>query len=618
MHARYLGCIAALASFCFCAAAAAGGCQLQQMGGDLPVDMHGLVPLVWTKINGAKARFVLDTGAFYSMMYRDAAVQYQLPITHALGGSYYISGVGGSENAHIATVKSFEFLGATASDSKFLVIDQSLGSESVGLLGQNILRIGDVEFDLANGIVRFFRPIGCARRALAYWAVNTPYSSIELQPQDIVRTHLISTARINGHRITVAFDTGAPRSFLTLDAAERAGIRPDSPGVKYVGLTGGIGPGSNKTWTAPVATFQLGGEQVEHTQLLIQDLEARQPIGVVSYSSLPDMILGADFFLSHRIYVAYSQRRIYFTYNGGPLFNLNLPQVIAGKEKLPVTLDASAHTPTTAGVQADSDVPADADGFRRRGMAEAAMQELDRALTDLTHACELSPNDAESFYDRGLVYSRDKQFKPALQDLDTAIKLQPDDMNAHLARAQLLQSTLDSDPAAATADIKTDLDAVSRSTAPTSPLHLTLEQMYDKLGDYPAALSQIDEWLDNHPLKGDQANGLNLRCWLRATSNRDLNEALDDCKHALALAWSEPAFLDSRGLVYLRLGDLQNALRDYDAALEADSSAPTSLYGRGLAELRLGETAQGQQDLAAAEKIDSGIAKRFADMGLTP
>jgi hypothetical protein len=35
-----------------------------------------------------------------------------------------------------------------------------------------------------------------------------------------------------------------------------------------------------------------------------------------------DMLIGADFFLSHRIYVANSQRKLYFTYNGGPVFNL--------------------------------------------------------------------------------------------------------------------------------------------------------------------------------------------------------------------------------------------------------------------------------------------------------
>ena len=30
------------------------------------------------------------------------------------------------------------------------------------------------------------------------------------------------------------------------------------------------------------------------------------------------MLLGADFFLSHRIYVANSRDKLYFTYNGGP------------------------------------------------------------------------------------------------------------------------------------------------------------------------------------------------------------------------------------------------------------------------------------------------------------
>jgi hypothetical protein len=32
------------------------------------------------------------------------------------------------------------------------------------------------------------------------------------------------------------------------------------------------------------------------------------------------MLLGADFFQSHRVYVARSQRRIYVSYMGGPVF----------------------------------------------------------------------------------------------------------------------------------------------------------------------------------------------------------------------------------------------------------------------------------------------------------
>jgi hypothetical protein len=40
----------------------------------------------------------------------------------------------------------------------------------------------------------------------------------------------------------------------------------------------------------------------------------------------PDMLIGADFFLSHRIYVARSQGKIYFTYKGGPIFQHVSPE----------------------------------------------------------------------------------------------------------------------------------------------------------------------------------------------------------------------------------------------------------------------------------------------------
>jgi hypothetical protein len=41
------------------------------------------------------------------------------------------------------------------------------------------------------------------------------------------------------------------------------------------------------------------------------------------------MPLGTDYFLSHHIYVANSQRKLYFTYNGGPVFNLTFSPVPA-------------------------------------------------------------------------------------------------------------------------------------------------------------------------------------------------------------------------------------------------------------------------------------------------
>jgi tetratricopeptide (TPR) repeat protein/predicted aspartyl protease len=629
---RHFGYRAALAAFSLSTGIATANCQLQLIG-SLPVDMHGLRPIVAAKINGVEARFGLDSGAFFSLISDDAAAQYQLSVTSVSTYGYYVRGMGGEERARMATVKSFEFLGMPLHNIEFLVVDQSFGAGYAGLIGQNLLRLSDVEYDLANGIVRFFKPLGCEQRPLAYWAVSTPYTAVALQPIDATEDHLRATAMVNGHRVAVWFDTGSPRSFLSLQAAERAGITPDSPGVTLLGLSGGIGPGSSKVWSAPVDSFQIGGEKVQHAHLLMQNLDPARRIGEVG-DDIPDMLLGEDFFLSHRIYVAYGQRMLYFTYNGGPLFNLNLPQVDNSTAAPATSPDGAPQASAATAMQPGSDAPTDADGFRRRGLAYAAMREFGPALADLTRACELAPNDADDHYNRGVIYVEDGQVRHALQDFDTAITLQPNDIDAHLARAELLQSNLDTDPADAESEIKADLDAASRLAAPASGVRLTLGELYGRAGEYSAGIAQIDQWLSNHPIQNEQAAGLNERCWLRATADRDLHAALEDCNHALdlkpraseetgshissPLIMDDSEILDSRGLVYLRLSRLQDAVHDYGSALSLDPKIPASLYGRGLAELLLGETAEGQADLAAATKLDSRIAKRFSDMGLAP
>lgn len=609
MRTRSLGCMAALA-FSMSTAMATGHCTLQTIG-TFPVDMQGLHPIVSAEINGVNVRFLLDTGDFYNLMWRNAATRYQLPITPVPGGPINVeNSAGDTSTAEVATIKSFVFPGLPPSKAQFLVVN-GLSDDPAGLIGENLLKISDVEYDLANGIARFFKPVDCDGRSLAYWAVSTPYTSVTLHNMNVTENHLAATAMVNGTAMVVWLDTGATRSLLSLKAAERLGITPTSPGVTPLGKEGGLG----EMWIAPVASFELGGEKIENAHLLIGRFEPQEPYGYVGYEEFPDMILGEDFFLSHRIYVAYSQNKIYFTYNGGPLFNLNLPQVLSGKEKPPATLDANATT--TAVTQAGSNVPTDSDGLRRQGLAFAATHQLDRALADLTQACQLAPTDATNHLDRGMVYGQDGQPKAALADFNAAIGLRPDDIDAHLARAQLLLSQPDLDPAAV-ADTKSDLDAVSRLAVPAAYVHLTLSGMYGRLGDYPAGVSQIDEWLNNHPLEGDQATGLYSRCYLRARTNHDLTAALDDCNHALKLERNDPGFLDSRGLVYLRLGMPRDAVSDYDVALRINPNLADSLYGRGLAELRLGRKARGQNDLAAAERLDSGVVKLFAGMGLTP
>jgi len=72
------------------------------------------------------------------------------------------------------------------------------------------------------------------------------------------------------------------------------------------------GSGRWKTWIAPISSFKIGGEEIHDTRLRIGDIGPDA-----------DMLLGADFFLAHHIYVSNRQDKLYFTYNGGPVFNLS-------------------------------------------------------------------------------------------------------------------------------------------------------------------------------------------------------------------------------------------------------------------------------------------------------
>jgi predicted aspartyl protease len=280
---------------------------------DIPVSMRGLTPLVRAQINGKDAWLVADSGAFFSLLTPAAAEQLQLPYESFPG--LYVEGVGGHERARVVRVRKFSLIGTTWDNVDFVVAGSGFGGDAIGLLGQNVFRIADVEYDLANGVIRLVRPTGdCRRTTLAYWAAaaKKPYSVVDIETATAKEPHTKSVAYLNGVRIRVIFDTGAAQSLLTLGAAKHAGITTSSPGVTDGGITRGLGHKQTRTWIMRFASFKIGDEEIQHAQLRFGDIEL----------SGADMLIGADFFLSHRVYVASSHRQLYFTYNGGPVFDL--------------------------------------------------------------------------------------------------------------------------------------------------------------------------------------------------------------------------------------------------------------------------------------------------------
>jgi tetratricopeptide (TPR) repeat protein len=321
------------------------------------------------------------------------------------------------------------------------------------------------------------------------------------------------------------------------------------------------------------------------------------------------MLIGADFFLSHRIYVASSQHRLYFTYNGGPVFNLKASQAP------PTTADDStpaAQSPTEAAAGSS----ADAAEFARRGTASAARQDYEHAIADLSRACELAPNESSYFYERAIARWQNKQPDLAMADLDRALELKPSDVLALAARAALRLGSRNI--AAATAD----LDAAGRLSAPEADIRLTLAQDYERADLVAPAAAQYDLWIAAHPNDARLATALTGRCWLGATSGEDLDRALSDCNAAVKIIdKSNPdnsRLFDGRGLVRLRMNDFKGSIADYDTALKMRPKNSWALYGRGVDKLRLGKNAEAQADMAAAAALRPSIADDFAKRGIGP
>ncbi len=600
---------------------AASKCKLGRIV-ELPITMNSLRPTIDTAINGKSAKFVLDSGAFYSMMSAATAAEYGLKIEPGPFG-LRVQGIGGTTDARLTTVKEFSIVGVTIKNVEFLVGGSDVSN--AGLLGQNLLEKFDVEYDLSHGAIRLFRTEDCEKTVLAYWLKpDQAFSMMPIDRIDAVDPHTIGVAYVNGQKIRVTFDTGAFQSVLSLKAAARAGVTPDSPGVVFVGYEHGIGRAMTKAYVAPFDTFKIGdNEEIKNTKLQIADIDLPNS----------DMLLGADFFVSHRIFVANKEHRLYLTYNGGPVFKLRPPAAAISAEAAPaapsaadapvpadarVPADTSANdaAPADGAASADAPAPADAAEWARRGSALAARLDFVPALADLTKAIELNPTEPEYYYERANAYWRSGQRDPALADYDKVIALKADFQAAYIPRAEIKLAEKD------TAGAIADLDAVDRLAAKPAALRLELAELYAQVDRLPDAIQQFSLWIDAHPDDSKMLRARAGRCYNSALQNQDLSRALGDCNAALRLGDKTgpnyAALYVDRGLVRLRLGDYPKAIEDFDAALKLNPNRALAWYAKAVAEARTNQRSASDADLQAAEKIAPKIADQFGRYGLTP
>lgn len=174
---------------------------------------------------------------------------------------------------------------------------------------------------------------------------------------------------------------------------------------------------------------------------------------------------------------------------------------------------------------------------------------------------------------RAEVYFRQHDYEGAIAELTKALKYQPDEYSTWYNRAFA---------------------------------HFALDQ-------YELAQADYSEAIRLHPML---AAAYNNRCLTRAIIGKDLGQAMGDCDQALKLMPNSNEVRDTRGFVYLRMGDFAKAIVEYDTALQIDPKHARALYGRGYAKIKIGDTNGGASDMAAALKLETDLAEQFAKKGV--
>ncbi len=570
---------------------AQAGCQIATA--ELPIRMVGTRAIATVRINGTEVPMMVDSGAFYSMLTDAAAAQLKLDVG-AMPWGMTVRGLSGTVDTGRAVVKKLELLGGSIPDVEFIVGGAEPGSGAMGIIGRNILSVADIEYDLAHGAIRFVFPSDeCGDSNMAYWAGSTPVSIIELLREDR-KTRvppLRGVVKINDKREVALFDSGAS-SLVSLNAARRLGMKESD--MTPNGVAYGVSGKSVRSWTAPFAKIDLGGEVISNNRLQVSDYEGMDE----------DMLLGIDFFLSHRIYVSKKRRLMFFTYNGGRVFMYN--------DVTPAAPAASAASAASSAASAASDPDAllDADAFSRRGAASASRGEFVSALADVDRAVALAPTSASFLVQRALIEFALKQPVNARQDIDKALELDPGQADARLERATMRERDKDNDGALA------DLAALDKALPAESQMRLRMGNLYMSLRQPAAAVTQYDLWLPHHEHEFRIERTLYDRCWARVELGVDLDKAFDDCDAAVDADSKSGVYLAGRAWARLRQGNPSRARADFDRSLKARPDHALTLYGRGLAEQRLGDAAAGQADLDAARRLDPKIDAEMARRGL--
>lgn len=263
-------------------------CQVERRA-DLPVSLADGFIEVAALVNGAPARFLLDTGAADLLVTPEAAARFALapdPSRRTL-----LLGTGGDSPAPNAWLTGLRLGDAAIARRSVPVAPLPAPLTADGLLGAALLAAYDLDLDLVQGKVRLLQVTDCTAGTPF---LPLPFTSVTLTvaPDGL----LTIPVAVNGVPLTARLDTGSRDTSLTPAAAERVRARMLPQGSTTRGVDGEIVPFR----VAKVATLAVGGDVQRDMQVGVAPLRIEGA----------DMLLGVDWLRQRRVWVSYATGQV--------------------------------------------------------------------------------------------------------------------------------------------------------------------------------------------------------------------------------------------------------------------------------------------------------------------
>ncbi|WP_332875793.1 aspartyl protease family protein [Massilia sp. S19_KUP03_FR1] len=281
------------------------GCQYVEVA-TLPVKYAGasLEPTIPGTMNGKPARMLMDTGADLSALTQDYAEKLDLNLQWT---GRWASGIGGEARLYSVRVNEMTVGPSRAGVSTMRVIGAMGSKPSFDVIvGAPFLLQADLEMNLADREIKFFRPQNCKDTFLGYWK-DVPVTEIPYNWRTTKGPNPHFTVELNGHPLDAMIDSGAPATFIELAAARRAGLRLDAPDVRKLADITGVGERKVAHWSAHFDRLAIGDEHILDARISVMESQGERDV---------DILLGRDFLRQHRVLFAKSQKKLYISYTG--------------------------------------------------------------------------------------------------------------------------------------------------------------------------------------------------------------------------------------------------------------------------------------------------------------